>query len=396
MTKFTDGRVLWPSISYDGRAIVFERGFGVWKLDTESGRAVEVRIARRGVPAGPAVERVRQTDQLQDLALSPDGKKVAFVARGEVFAASATDGGDATRVTNSPAPESQPTWASDSRRLAYVSRRYGAGQLFLYDFATNAETQLTAGAEGDDTPRFSPDGKWVAFERAGREIRALNLETKQERVVASGVLERPPLSADRPFVWSPDSRWIAYLPVGQKLFRNVFVARVDGDGKSQPVSFVANGGSDTVSWSPDGTFILFDTGQRTEQGQLARVDLLPRTPKFREDQFRDLFKEETPKNVSPTLRRQENNPQSPVPPPGTTPTNLIQNGTFTTGSVPCPRPTPPPTCRRRRRPPRPLRRRRPRRRPPLVRLRLRRPLPRGKGREARRRRAARGRRSPWR
>src|SRR2546421_9168845 len=62
LTKFTGGRVLWPSISYDGREIVFERGFGVWKLDTESGRAGEVRIARRGVPAGPAVERVRQTE----------------------------------------------------------------------------------------------------------------------------------------------------------------------------------------------------------------------------------------------------------------------------------------------------------------------------------------------
>src|SRR2546423_2419186 len=125
LTKFTDGRVLWPSISYDGRAIVFERGFGVWKLDTESGRAGEVRIARRGVPAGPAVERVRQTDQLQELALSPDGKKVAFVARGEVFAASATDGGDAVRVTTTSAPESQPTWAPHSRRPSPVPHRNG-------------------------------------------------------------------------------------------------------------------------------------------------------------------------------------------------------------------------------------------------------------------------------
>jgi tricorn protease len=353
VTKFTDGRVLWPSISYDGREIVFERGFGIWKLDAESGRASEVKITRRGVPAGPAVERVRQTDQLQDLALSPDGKKIAFVARGEVFAASATDGGDAVRLTTTPAPESQPTWAPDSRRLAYVSERNGPGQLFLYDFATSAETQLTTGADGDNTPRFSPDGKWLAFERAGREIRALNLDTKRERVVASGSLERPPLAPDRPFVWSPDSKWIAFIPVGQKLFHNVFVAQVEGDGRSQPVSFLANGGSDTVSWSPDGTFILFDTGQRTEPGQLARVDLIQRTPKFREDQFRDLFKEETPKNVSPSLRRQENNPQSPVPPtqtppnttPTPTPTPSETPATPTPGQTPATTPsqTPPPT-----------------------------------------------------
>src|SRR5436305_473242 len=70
VTKFTDGRVLWPNISYDGRAIVFERAFGIWKLDTESGRASQVLITRRGSPAGPAVERLRLAEQFQDLALS--------------------------------------------------------------------------------------------------------------------------------------------------------------------------------------------------------------------------------------------------------------------------------------------------------------------------------------
>lgn len=342
LTKFTDGRVLWPSISYDGKTIVFERGYGIWRMDTDSGRASEVRIALRGAPAGPAVERVRQADQLQELALSPDGKKVAFVARGEVFAASATDGGDAVRVTSTSAPESQPVWSPDSRRLAYVSERNGPGQLYLYDFGTNAEAQLTNTAEADDTPRFSPDGKWLAFERAGREIRALNTETKQERVVASGSLSRPPLSPDRPFVFSPDSKWIAYMPVGLKSFRNVYVAQVEGDGKGRPVSFLANGGSNTVSWSTDGTFILFDTGQRSESGQLARVDLIPRTPRFREDQFRDLFKEETPKNVSPSLRRQENNPQSPVP-PTQTPTNTTTPTPTPTPVEPNATPTPSPT-----------------------------------------------------
>jgi Tol biopolymer transport system component len=320
LTKFTSGRVLWPSISYDGRTVVFERGYGIWRMETDSGRASEVRITLRGAPAGPAVERVRQTDQLQDLALSPDGKKVAFVARGEVFAASATDGGDAVRVTTTAAPESQPVWSPDSRRLAYVSERNGTGQLFVYDFAANAETQLTAAAEADDTPRFSPDGKWLAFQRAGRELRALNTETRQERVVAAGTFSRPPLSPDRPYAFSPDSQWIAYMPVGQKLFRNVYVAQVEGDGKGRPVSFLANNGSNTVSWGTDGTFILFDTGQRTESGQVARVDLIPRTPRFREDQFRDLFKEETPKTVSPALRRQENTPQTtPTPTPTPTP-----------------------------------------------------------------------------
>ena len=251
--------MIWPNISYDGRMIVFNRDFQIWKLDTESGLASAVNITRRGAPAGPAVEHLRLTDQISEIALSPDGKKMAFIVRGEIFAASATEGGDGARVTNSPAEESQVTWSPDSRRLVYVSDRDGAVHLFLYDFATNTETQLTRDAASDDTPRYSPDGKMIAFQRGGEEMRVIDVESKQERSVARAHLERPPLSSDRPFVWSPDSKWIAYMPVGDRLFKNVFVVSAAG-GESRPVSFLANGGSNTVSWSPDGTYLLVRHG----------------------------------------------------------------------------------------------------------------------------------------
>ncbi|HEX5706630.1 MAG TPA: S41 family peptidase [Pyrinomonadaceae bacterium] len=340
LTSFRDGRVLWPSISYDGRLIVFERDFRIWRMDTSGGRAEQVNITLRGAPAGPGVERARYADQIQELALAPDGKKVAFVVRGEVFAASSTDGGDAARVTTSHAPESAVTWSPDSRRLVYISDRDPTPHLFLYDFATNTETRLTNTTGADAAPRYSPDGKWIAFERDGRELRVINTESKQERLLANASLERPPLNSDRPYVWSPDSRWIAFTPVAEKLFRNVWLVSVDG-GAARQISFLANvGGSNTVSWSPDGTFIMFDTGQRTESGQLARVDLIPRTPRFREDQFRELFREETPRTLAPTLRRQEVQQPTPTPtPPAETPT---PSPTPDPAATPQPSPTPAP------------------------------------------------------
>lgn len=304
VTKFKDGRVLWPNISYDGKAIVFERNFSIWKLDTASGQASEVPITRRGAPAGPSVEHLRLTDQIQELALSPDGKKVGFVVRGEVFAASAKDGGDAARVTTSPSGESQIAWAPDSRRMAYVSDRDGASHVFLYDFASNKETQLTNAAAGDASPSFSPDGKSLAFERDARELRVIDLDSKQERLLASGIFDRAPLGAIRSFVFSPDSKWIAFTSTGGKSFTNVWVASVAG-GEAKQISFLANVFNNTVSWSPDGTYILFDTAQRTEGSQVARIDLIPRTPRFREDQFRDLFKEESPRNTRTTQPPQE-------------------------------------------------------------------------------------------
>jgi Tol biopolymer transport system component len=109
LTSFTDGRVLWPSITRDGRTVAIERDFAIWTVDTATGRSAPVSIVRRGAPQGPGVEHRRLTSDFDELALSPDGKKVAFVVRGEIFGASAKDGGDAARVTRSPAVESQVT-----------------------------------------------------------------------------------------------------------------------------------------------------------------------------------------------------------------------------------------------------------------------------------------------
>jgi len=302
VSNFSDGRVIWPSISYDGHEIVFEHDFRIWKLDTETGKSSVVEIQRRGASAGPAVEHLRLSDQISELQLSPDGKKVAFVIRGEIFAASSTDGGDAARVSFSSGDEYQLTWSPDSRRLVYVSDREKTPHLYIYDFNGNTETQLTSDSADDSTPMFSPDGKTVAFIRGARELHVLDLNDKKDRTVATDIFERPPIIADRPFVWSPDSKWLAYLSVGQSQFKNVSITPAE-NGTGKPATFLANVSSNTLSWSPDGTFILFDTGQRTETTQLARVDLIPRTPRFREDQFRDLFREETPRNITPA--RQE-------------------------------------------------------------------------------------------
>jgi Tol biopolymer transport system component/C-terminal processing protease CtpA/Prc len=312
ISNFTDGRVLWPSISYDGREVVFEHNFAIWKLDTASGKASEVSITRRGASSGPAVERQRINDQISELQLSPDGKKVAFVVRGEVFAASASDGGDAARVSNSTAEEYQIAWAPDSRRLVYVSDRDGVPHLFLYDFSSNSEAQMTRDAADDSTPRFAPDGKSLAFIRGAKELRVMDVAAKTDRVLKTAIFERPPLGSDRPFVWSPDGKWIAYVPVGENQFKNVNVVSVDGS-TSGPASYLANIFSNTISWSPDGAYILFDSGQRTENTQLARVDLVPRTPRFREDQFRDLFREEPPRNVAPVNRPEPRPAETPAP-----------------------------------------------------------------------------------
>lgn len=313
LTKFTSGRVLWPTISYDGKMIVFERNFGIWKFDTATGHTSEVPITRRGAPTGPGIEHLALTNGFQDLALSPDGKKIAFAVRGEIFAASSKDGGDAVRVTRSASAESDVVWSPDSKRIAYVSERDGAPHLFLYDFTANAETQLTNSAGADAVPRFSPDGKLIAFVRDGRELRVYETESKQERKLADAKMERPPFLNNRSFAWSPDGKWLAFSATSNKSFRNIYAIAVAG-GEARQISSLASVSGNSISWHPDGTYLLFQTVMRTESGQIARVDLLPRTPKFREDQFRDLFKEESPRNPAIDRRAPVAPPQTQQPP----------------------------------------------------------------------------------
>jgi tricorn protease len=298
LTTFRNGRVLWPSISTDGKLIAFEHDFDVWTLDPTSNRAARVNIVRRGAPASTATEHLTITDNMSELRLSPDGKKVAFVAHGEVFAASAKDGGDAARISRTPENESHVLWSPDSRKLVYSSDRDSVGHLYMYDFAGGTETRLTNGTDGDHSSRFSSDGKSLAFVRGDSEIRVLDLATKQERLLAKGSFDRPPFAGSPPLVWSPDNRWVAYLTTGAKAFMNVNVVAADGTD-ARPVSFLANSSAYTISWSPDGKAIYFDTGQRSEIRQIARIDLIRRTPQFREDQFRDLFKEESVRPVAP-------------------------------------------------------------------------------------------------
>ena len=334
LTNFTDGRVLWANLSGDGKEIVFERNFRIWKMNADGGKANEISIVLRGTAATPLNERVNLSTQIRELSLSPDGKKVALVSRGEIFAASAKDGGEAVRITTTAAPESLVSWSPDSRKLIYASERGGTMTIFQYDFTGETETQITKSANNDALPIYSPDGKYVAFVRNARAMFVYDVEKKQERELCKLYADAPPLLSDESVVWSPDSRWIAFLTSApeSRSYINASVVSVSG-GAARPISFLANSNSSSISWSPDGAYILFDTSQRTENGSLARIDLKLRTPKFREDQFRDLFKQENPKDKQPPAPTNSPTPQpsptvSPSPqssptPPVNSPSDLV-------------------------------------------------------------------------
>ncbi len=310
LTHFIDGRVLWPTISADGHTIAFERDFGIWTVDVQTGQSHAVAITLAGAVSPPADRHETLHKDFTDLALSPDGKKLVVIAHGDVYATDTDKGGQSTRVTQTPGMEYDAIWAPDSHRIVYGSERGDGDHLYLYDFVSSTETQLTDGASQDTDAAFSADGKSLAFLRDGHSLCVLDLFSHRLRILADAhIALRRPLNdpLESPLAWSPDGRWIAYLAWGDRMFRNAWAVAV-ADGKQIPLSFLANTFAANIAWNASSDSLLFVTAQRTEQGQVASVDLLPRTPKFRENQFLDLFKEATPS----TLPHDDNSKQHAV------------------------------------------------------------------------------------
>ena len=300
VTHFTEGRVLWPGIARDGKSIVFERDFAIWSLDPSTAKTAAVPITLRGTPAGPAVTHLSLTANFSNLELSPDGKKVAFSARGQIFAASSKDGGAAVGLTQTGAQENQLAWSSNNRQLAFVSDREGVQQIYLYDLAKETETRLTTGSMKDQNPVWSPDGRQLAYVRDGRELHVMTVDTKTDRILTTQKYRTLNSFAAKPVSWSPDGQWLAFFGGDTRGFRNVTIVPSAG-GPERAASYLANMFSDQIIWSPDRTYLLFATSQRTENSSVARIDLTPHTPHFREDQFRDLFREEPPRTPAPSL-----------------------------------------------------------------------------------------------
>ncbi len=115
----------------------------------------------------------------------------------------------------------------------------------------------------------------------------VDLDSKQEHLAVSGFIGGN--FGPSAFAWSPDSKWLAYGNAGASTLRNLYVVAAAG-GEGKQISFLANTNVNSIQWSPDGKFVLYETGQRTETPEVARIDLTPRQPDYAEQKFDDLFK----------------------------------------------------------------------------------------------------------
>lgn len=102
---------------------------------------------------------------LRDVKISPDGAKVAFCYKGDVWTVPAT-GGTATRLTSGASYEANPVWSPDGTNIAFASDRNGNMDVYIVDAAGGAPRRLTYNSASEIPEAFTPDGTQVLFSAA--------------------------------------------------------------------------------------------------------------------------------------------------------------------------------------------------------------------------------------
>ena len=207
VTGFTEFDVLWPSLASDGSAIVFMNGGNVFRLDLKTGTSsrVAVSLASDRAPLGTAWKDVKEF--VTEASVSPSGARVILAARGALFSVPAKDG--ATRVlVEAPGVRARtPVWSPDGKRIAYLSDATGEYEIWLTNAdGTGVPKRLTTdGAPWKFAPEWSPDGKQLAYGDRKQRLRVVDVESGGVTDVDRGTRE----DLDT-YVWSPDSKWLAY------------------------------------------------------------------------------------------------------------------------------------------------------------------------------------------
>lgn len=159
------------------------------------------------------------TRGITSASVSPDGKMVAYIVRGEVFVTSA-DYSTTKRITNTAAMERGVSFGGDNRSIVYESLRDGQSDLYIAKMSRDkdanfanatlvSEEKLIPGDKSEKMyPQFSPDGKEIAFVKDRKKIAIYNMESGSVREVYDG-RHTTSVNGGINFTWSPDSKWIA-------------------------------------------------------------------------------------------------------------------------------------------------------------------------------------------
>ena len=217
------------------------------------------------------------------LTLTPDGKTIIFELLGDLYSLP-IGGGEAKPVTTGMAFDSQPSVSPDGKKIAFISDRDGAENLWICNLDGSDPKQLSKDAQGDfQSPSWTADGDYVLVSRKQantlHEVWMYNIQggSGVQVTKSSPKADTPPQQRLRTVgvVASPDGKYFYYARrTGNFTYNTTFpiwqVVRSDRTTGDEDVITSAPGSAFRPVISPDGKKLVFGTRQDTETGLRVR------------------------------------------------------------------------------------------------------------------------------
>jgi tricorn protease len=266
LTEHTGDRVRKARLGASGKAIAYECGFDLYVYDIAENKSRKLNIDAAADDKTNPDRIAVYTQNASEYTLAADEKNLAIVIQGEIFLLPRT-GGKAKRVTDHPAYDHGVAWGPDNKRILFLSDRNGDEDIYALqsDDADHSDlmqahrfkvTQITKTAEPEIGVSFSPDGKRIAFLRAGKLI-TMNPDGKDQKIVVGDgqVFD---------YEWSPDSQWIAFAKSDAFFASELYIVPANGPTAENPARnitrFATYNGD--VTWSKNGNRLAFISRRR--------------------------------------------------------------------------------------------------------------------------------------
>jgi tricorn protease len=249
-------------------AIVYEQFGAIFLYDLKTGKPKQVAIRVQGDFTELRPKIVNVGRRLGSPAISPNGARAVFAARGEIITVPA-EKGDARNLTNSPgANERDPQWSPDGKTIAYLSDESGEYALHLHPQAGAGEVVKIPLKPGFyNSLRYSPDSKKMAMVDSFQRLWYVDLATKKQVEVAGDTYQMR--SGDIVGAWSPDSKWLAYSKVLPNELSAIHLYSI-ADGKSTRITDGMSDATDPV-FDKDGKYLYFTAS--TNVGESLGLDI---------------------------------------------------------------------------------------------------------------------------
>ena len=273
VTKHTSGSLFWPSMSSDGKVIVYEENFGIWKLDVASGRTTEIKIDIVADEKENQVDVETVENELDGFDLSPSGRRAVISTRGQILTV-ATDRGDITRVApDGMASRSQsPKWSFDGKYVTFISDRSGRDEIWICDPEGKSLKQITTLDNEKGALVWTPDSKLLLYTAADKKLYSYSVADGKTAVITSSDVGRIGSVAV-----SPDNKWVAFSKQDRTMRSHVYIAPIAG-GEERHVSedrllFSEN----NAVWTADGKYLVFTSSAGVSTGVASTGGRFPNT-----------------------------------------------------------------------------------------------------------------------